>query len=199
MGNENVSRTDSFIRFTLPELLREFTQLDVIVSTYRPFLHYRTGFLPDMPDGLRLMVHTGDFDTENDMTAAAELVASGGDLAGLKERRAERARQSLADTEAEAVAAANLSDAPKLAFVYFGLSAGSAPIGTALVLRRKLGAKVILVSCDCDAQTKEAVAFPHLASGEIERLVSGPSCGGEFDLSTIMNAVIRTWSARRMS
>ncbi len=171
MTSLNTSRISTFLKNGLVELIAPHAQLDVIISTYNPILNYSTGFLPNMPNGLRVLMHFGSY--------------SNG-----------RAGEDLREAEASFIHRATQSQTPKLAFVYYGLGAGTAPIESGCVLHRELGAKVVLVACDCDAHEKRKAVFPHMVSGEIHSLIIGPACGGEHDLTQILHALVDLWSRR---
>jgi hypothetical protein len=171
MTSSNISRISTFLKDGLVELIAPHAQLDVIISTYNPIMNLATGFLPNMPTGLRVLMHFGSH-------------ANG------------PAGEALRETETSFIQRATQSQTPKLAFVYYGLGAGTAPIESGCVLHRELGAKVVLVACDCDAHEKRKAVFPHMASGEIHNLIIGPACGGEHDLTQILHALVDLWSRR---
>ncbi|MBP9869856.1 hypothetical protein KBC59_04860 [Patescibacteria group bacterium] len=89
--------------------------------------------------------------------------------------------------------------APTVAFFYFGRRGKSEPIEAALEFQRAHGAKVVLVACDCDWRKKLELTAEHILKGEIQDIVFGPLCGGEFDLPRIRDAIIRSWPERLAS
>ena len=187
-----------FLKGRLLQLIAGKARLHVILSTYNHVTDFENGPYNTGQEGLTLHVQAGGFAPSLPALMMASMLGSGGGEF-LDAVNGYESRTALAEVESHmgAVAAPAMQNAvPILAFVYYGLSAGSKPLDTARRLHREFGATVVLVACDCGAHGKQLEVGPLVDAGDVADLVFGNRCGCRDEMHDIAMTIIAGWPTR---
>lgn len=84
---------------------------------------------------------------------------------------------------------AMISEKPRLAFVYVGLSAFQESLAFAKKLRREHGMQVVVVTCTCNHGQ-----IRHGAFDEFDHLIEVHACGAKIDMGWLVDYTLRAWN-----
>jgi hypothetical protein len=183
-----------FVATGINALTANTKELHVLFSTYNCVAGYGDGPVNTGKEGLTIEVRNGDLE----YSPVADLVyALGTPLAAIGAAAMEEdARDAEATLEAAiAIEAIESKDNGTLiVVVYAGLSAFDEAVAFARRIKQSQpGAKVVVVTCNCDLRYKEPVLEPMLQDKELEAVVVTPECGGRGTMRDILEGFVAAW------
>lgn len=197
---------EDFVTQVLPRLVgTDGKELDVIVSTYRRVEGYRNGpvILPNRPGLNVVVVGAARVDgrmREVDMAIINEVLSptsafwtTGGDKVTAK-GRAIAAEIQGENEEKILPLVAKRQGRPLLLIAYAGLTDFDGPVGfVRRVCQKHPSAAGVIVTCDCQVESKSSRLRPFIEDGSIAAGVVTPDCGGQIQMRRLIEEIIALW------
>jgi hypothetical protein len=171
----------SFLENEIPVFLAGIERLHIFLGTYNSVSGHESGLVRTGLIGLTMQIQSGDLwyapITDGERTWPPPFAAISGTATKLEVKPQE--------------------EISLFAVIYAGLTGFDRAVNSARSIKQQNpGAKVAVVTCDCDPRKAEEILRPLLDSHELDFVIVDHRCGGYGAMREILDGIVRIWPIR---